>query len=363
MLATLCLWAFASLIAPACSGCDVRAESQAWRCRLHVDMLNASGFCHLQGLMERVSSDVARHTAAEAAPQQPAEGVRTAVGQGEVAERGSWESFGSSNSHGKRQQQAGAALQSPQAAPQLNEAVISAAMAAGMTFMQHLQAAAGGATAAITEANPLRHAAAVAAAAVAASPSLSVGAGSPEAVPAQARAVGPQQLIAEMMANLSLEGATPEQLQAAAASLQQQALAMQQRPAASQAGSAGSVASGERSAVSHQRSRRSGYTAEHQTPSSSTIQQQQQYRDVSISPQKPSRLGLGGGAPGAQAAQDAAAMPPPAPRLRPPAMEGLCAGWSAMSREDVARCQAIFDKKAGPADMTAPHMLCMAVWW
>ena len=242
-------------------------------------MQGASRHCTmllLQGLMERVSSDVARHTAAEAAPQQAPEGARAAGEQGEVAERGSWESFGSGNSKGKQQQQqADAALQTPPAAPQLNEAVISAAMAAGMTFMQHLQAAAGGATAAISDSNPLRHAAAVAAAAVAASPSLSVGAGSPEVAPAYPRAGAPQQLIAEMMAHLSLEGTTPEQLQAAATSLQQQALAMQQRPAASQAGSVGSVASGDRSAVSHQRSWRAGLNAENQAPASSTHRQQQ----------------------------------------------------------------------------------------
>ncbi|KAL4421457.1 hypothetical protein ABPG75_010748 [Micractinium tetrahymenae] len=307
----------------------------------------------LNGLMERVSTDVARHTAVEAAPQH-SKGAAPAGEQGEAAARGSWESFGSGGSKGsagkqEQQQQAGSAVQTPPAAPQpqLNEAVISAAMAAGMTFMQHLQAATGGAAAAMPDVNPLRHAAAVAAAAVAASPSLSMGAGSPEVAPAQGRVGAPQQLIAEMMANLNLGGATPEQLQAAAASLQQQALAMQQRPAASQAGSAGSVASGERSAASHQRSWRAGLEAENQAPqqfSSGPHQQQhqQQRRDLSVSPQKPSRLGPGGTA---AAAHDAAAMPPPAPRLRPPAMEGLCAGWTAMSKDDVKRCQAIFNKK------------------
>lgn len=326
-------------------------------------------FCNLlllQDRTEHVSSDVQRHAAAEAEPQQAPECTRAVVGQGQGAERGSWESFGSGSSKGsagKRQQQADVeAAQAPASAPQLNEAVISAAMAAGMTFMQHLQAAAGGAAAAVSDVNPLRHAAAVAAAAVAASPSLSVGAASPEVVLARARAGAPQQLIAEMMAHLSLEGATPEQLQAAAASLQHQALAMQQRPAASQAGSAGSVASGDRSAASLQRSWRAGVDAENlQTPSSSTYQQrsgsqhqqQQQFHDMSMSPQKPSRLGPGGGAAAVQAAHDAAAMPPPAPRLRPPPMDGLCAGWSAMSKDDVKRCQAIFNKKVGASDLAA----------
>lgn len=340
----------------------------------------------LQGLMERVSSDVARLHATEGLPLQHApeatEGgaaggmsslAAAAAGvEGEDQTRGSWESFnsGSSGRGGQATQQQAAgppampqqeAAPAPQQQAQLNEAVISAAMAAGMTFMQHLQAATGGhapPAAALADLNPLRQAAAVAAAAVAASPAAvgsgsqataSVGPASPEVVRGGASAGAPQQLIAEMMAHLNLETATPEQLQAAAASLHQQALArQQQQPASSQAGSAGSAPSSDRASAHQQRSdslRRSWRAFEEDGHSHMYHQQHYQQRDLSLSPQKPSRLGMHAAAPAAT--QDAENMPPPAPRLRAPTVEGLCGGWTAMSEEDMHRCQAIFNKKVG----------------
>ena len=86
--------------------------------------------------------------------------------------RSSWESFnstpGSAGAAAAAQQAslATAAAHTPPQQQQMNATVISAAMAAGMTFMQHLQA--GGRSGApspspFSDVNPLRHAAAAAA--------------------------------------------------------------------------------------------------------------------------------------------------------------------------------------------------------
>ena len=291
--------------------------------------------------------------------------------------RKSWESFGSTPKPGADGTPAAGGPQ------QVNEAVVAAAMAAGMEFMRHLQAAGvanGTQPSPFSDINPLR-AAAAAAAAAAASPALSAPsfaagpapsavAASPEVMSqsgsagaAGAGAVVPQQLIAQMMARMNLgEDASAEELAAAAAQLQQQALAKQQRqrvagsqPAASLQGSVGSVPSGSERAHSSQAAagaageaalRKSWNAFKEDAPQyqqakpqasqqqSGQQQPQSQPGSAGTSPQK--RPGLMGPPPHVAS--------PAVTRLVAPAVQGI-AGWTAMSREDVQRCQAIFAKK------------------
>lgn len=259
---------------------------------------------------------------------------------------------------------------------------MAAAMAAGMEFMRHLQAAGvanGTQPSPFSDINPLR-AAAAAAAAAAASPALSMPsfaagpapsavAASPEVMSqsgsagaAGAGAVVPQQLIAQMMARMNLgEDASAEELAAAAAQLQQQALAKQRQwgagsqPAASLQGSVGSVPSGSERAHSSQAAagaageaalRKSWNAFKEDAPQykqakpqashqqSGEQQRQSQPGSAGTSPQK--RPGLMGPPPPVAS--------PAVTRLVAPAVQGI-AGWTAMSREDVQRCQAIFAKK------------------
>lgn len=289
--------------------------------------------------------------------------------------RTSWESFHSTPPGSQQPQQAAAALaaglvHTPGLAGQgqVNEAVVAAAMAAGMTFMQHLQAAgaAGGAQPSpFADINPLRMAAAAAAATAAGSSAVPLGpavsgsaAASPEVLPAGSggsvaagAATVPRQLIAEMVARMHLgEEATAEQLEAASAQLHSQALAKQQQqlasqPAASLQGSVGSAASADhlhQQQAAGEAGLRKSWHAFEDAPQYHQAGQENQQPSAAASPTKPSRLGRQGGAQAAAA--PAAPRPQVVARLAPPPVEGI-AGWAAMSREDVARCEAIFTKK------------------
>ncbi|PSC68707.1 Molybdopterin synthase catalytic subunit [Micractinium conductrix] len=327
----------------------------------------------LNGLMDRMSDDMARLQVEGAAEGGADAADAAAVPGADAPARGSWESFGSGGSG--RAGTAAAAVQAPpqqlqqqtppqQQTQQMNEAMISAAMAAGMTFMQHLQAAGAGGTAVpspFADVNPLRQAAAAAAAAMAASPQLSAGGGSSGGGAPEPAAHGgrePQQVIAEMLAQLRMGGATSEQLHAAAVSLEQHALAAQQQQQqqsvgsrAASVGSASAASAAQQQLSQQQASRGRSWRSNLDDDENVAQQAQPQYRsrDASVSPHKPSRLGphasaSAGPALSAQAARDAADMPPPAPRLRPPTVEGI-AGWTPMTADDLQRCQAIFKKK------------------
>ena len=368
--------------------------------------------------MDRMSDDMARLQVEGAAEGGADAADAAAVPGADAPARGSWESFGSGGSG--RAGTAAAAVQAPpqqlqqqtppqQQTQQMNEAMISAAMAAGgwaavpachglqlrccglavtaclpcllytmlshlsafmpwhtgMTFMQHLQAAGAGGTAVpspFADVNPLRQAAAAAAAAMAASPQLSAGGGSSGGGAPEPAAHGgrePQQVIAEMLAQLRMGGATSEQLHAAAVSLEQHALAAQQQQQqqsvgsrAASVGSASAASAAQQQLSQQQASRGRSWRSNLDDDENVAQQAQPQYRsrDASVSPHKPSRLGphasaSAGPALSAQAARDAADMPPPAPRLRPPTVEGI-AGWTPMTADDLQRCQAIFKKKA-----------------
>ena len=219
----------------------------------------------------------------------------------------------------------------------MDEAVVAAAMAAGMTFMQHLQAASGGAQPSpFSDINPLRRSAAAAAAA---SPGVSVGAqqaagseaASPEVLPSSgggAAAAAHQQMIAGMFARMAVGEASPGQLDVAAASLHQHALALQQQHQHQQ-----SVADSHQAPPSNS-PRRSWRAFEDAHPQQQQTQQQQQPQPGS--PQKLSRLGTAGnGTAGTLLPLGAPAAPP----------AGGIAGWDAMSKDDVARAAAIFNKK------------------
>ncbi|PRW32634.1 epidermal growth factor receptor substrate 15-like 1 [Chlorella sorokiniana] len=290
--------------------------------------------------------------------------------------RKSWESFGSTPKPGADGTPAAGGQQ------QMNEAVVAAAMAAGMEFMRQLQAAGvagGNQPSPFHDINPLR-AAAAAAAAAAASPALSAPsfagaapstvAPSPEvqshsgsAGAAAAGAVVPQQLIAQMMARMNLgEDASAEELAAAAAQLQQQALAKQRgagpQPAASLQGSVGSVPSGSERAQSSQAAAGAAGEAALRKSWNAFKQDAPQYQQAkpqaSQQPEQQQEQQPAGSA-GTSPQKQPGRMGPPPPvaspavtRLVAPPVQGI-AGWTAMSREDVQRCQAIFAKKGYPA--------------
>ena len=274
--------------------------------------------------------------------------------------RSSWESFGAATPAAtaapaaataqalewtspvqqQQQQQQLAVLpgqQQPQQQP-MNEAVVAAAMAAGMTFMQHLQAASGGAQPSpFHDINPLRQAAVAAAAAAAGSPGVSVasqqGAGSGAASPevllggggaAAAAAAAHQHMIAGMFARMAVGEASPDQLGAAAASLHQHAVALQQQQAV-----AGSLQASPSGGV-----QQSWCAFEEVAEPQQQSQSQQLELAVGASPHKLSRLG-----PGATSGT----LPLDGP-VALPAGSGI-AGWDAMSADDVARAVAIFNKK------------------
>ena len=270
--------------------------------------------------------------------------------------RSSWESFnstpGSAGAAAAAQQAslAAAAAHTPPQQQQMNEAVISAAMAAGMTFMQHLQAAgtAGApAPSPFSDVNPMRHAAAAAAAMAAnpgmGAPQLSRAASfvppSPDVHPSGAQR--PQQVIAEMMAHLNLRDASPAQLQAAATTLQQQAMAMQQQhhhhqPAASRQGSMGSsAASGD--AAHHHTGQQHSARSEGVRRSWRAFEGEQAQLQAQLQAQQQEAGRL------VRRQRAAAAV---TVDVQPPRASGI-AGWEPMSGDDVHRCRSIFAKKVG----------------
>lgn len=291
----------------------------------------------LNGLMRTISSGEAA-----VLPATP-EGISTAdeaatAGSGSAGDeqappsgktRSSWESFnsapgsGGADGSGNRQLVAHNSTTPPQQQQQqqqpVNDAMLAAAVAAGMTFMQHLQGA-GGPQSSLADVDPRRVAAAVSAAA-AASPSVGSasrgpGGGGGSYTPASPESYHPaathrqtQQAIAEMMARLNMGDASAEQLQAVAEALNRQAAAKQQQSTQQQPASSRSMASSAASGdPSHQ-------------------QQQQQHQEAS-------RL----------ARRQRAAAVVSVDHLQAPRALSI-AGWEPMSTTDVQRCRATFQNK------------------